>query len=297
MQFDVAIIGGSFAGLSAALQIARARRPVAVIDAGEPRNRFAAHSHGFLGQDGNAPVDILATAREQLVRYPSATFMQGLVTNASGRADAFTLDLADGRRIDARRVILAAGVRDTLPDIPGLQAQWGKRVIHCPYCHGYEFGAGPFAVLATDAMAVHKAILVANWGPVSLLLNDIAVPTEEELAMLRQRDVRLVEGKVISVADAEGGLSIAVAGDRTVEVAAIFVAPVTSFAGDLPHALGCAIAQGPTGPIVEVNDWRKTSVPGVFAAGDMARMAPSVALAVADGALAGAAAHQSLVFP
>ncbi len=296
MQYDVAIVGGSFAGLSAALQIARGKRKVVVVDAGLPRNRFASHSHGFLTRDGATPPDMLREARRQLLDYPTAEIVDGLVDAAEGRADDFSLRLANGATLSARRLVLAGGVSDTLPDIPGLAAEWGRRVIHCPYCHGYEFGEGPFGVLATEPMAVMKALLVSDWGPVQLFLNDALSPDADQAAKLQARGVSIVPGRVESVSSHEDGLSIEVAGAAAVSVAALFVAPKTVLSSDLPHQLGCSLAQGPMGAFISVDERRNTNVPGVFAAGDIARPMPTVALAVADGAMAGAAAHQSLIF-
>ena len=296
MQYDVAIVGGSFAGLSAALQIARGKRKVVVVDAGLPRNRFAAHSHGFLTRDGSVPRDMLEEARRQLLAYPTARFRQGLVESVEGSADDFSLRLDDGDTLSARRLVLAGGVSDTLPDVPGLAEEWGRRVIHCPYCHGYEFGAGPFGVLATESEAIMKAQLVSDWGPVHLFLNDTVLPDAEQTAKLQARGVSIVAGNVERVASGDDGLSIRIAGAADTTVAALFVAPRTTLSSDLPHQLGCSLAQGPMGAFIAVDERKVTSVPGVFAAGDIARPMPTVALAVADGAMAGAAAHQSLIF-
>lgn len=296
MQYDVAIIGGSFAGLSAALQIARGKRNVIVVDAGLPRNRFAARSHGFLTRDGATPHDMLDEARRQLLAYPTAQFLQGFVDRVDGGAGDFSLRLRDGDTLSARRLVLAGGVADTLPDIAGLAEEWGRRVIHCPYCHGYEFGDGPFGVLATEPEATMKAQLVADWGPVHLFLNDAAAPDADQIAMLRSRGVTITAGKVEAIVSHGGSLRIQVAGAPAITVAALFVSPKASFSSDLPHQLGCALEKGPMGAYVSVNDRKLTSVPGVFAAGDIARPAPTVALAVADGAMAGSAAHQSLIF-
>lgn len=296
MQYDVAIVGGSFAGLSAALQIARGKRKVVVVDAGLPRNRFASHSHGFLTRDGTSPADMLQEARRQLLAYPTATVVEGFAEAVSGQADAFELTLAGGSTVSARRIVLAAGVRDALPEIPGLAEEWGRRVVHCPYCHGYEFGEGPFGVLATEPEAVMKAQLVSDWGPVFLFLNDAFTPDAEQAARLDARGIRVVAGKVDGVTPAGSGLLVRTAAARSVPVAALFVAPKTSFTGDLQHQLGCTIADGMMGQYIAVDERKLTSAAGVFAAGDIARPMPTVALAVADGAMAGAAAHQSLIF-
>lgn len=136
MKFDVIIIGGSYAGLSAALQLGRARKNILVVDAGKRRNRFASHSHGFLGQDGKAPGEIITEARRQIERYPTIHWAEGRVTDAEGSYDDFVIEIDGNRRERAARLILAMGVTDELPDIAGLKERWGSSVFHCPYCHG-----------------------------------------------------------------------------------------------------------------------------------------------------------------
>ncbi len=165
MLYDAVIVGGSFAGLSAALQLARARRQVIVIDAGRPRNRFAEHSHGVLAQDGLAGSDILATARAQVAAYPTATIVSGEVFSAHILDRKFAVE-ANGEQIECKRLLLATGVVDMLPDIPGLSERWGKTVATCPFCHGYEIGGGSIGVLATGPLSVHHASLIADWGDV-----------------------------------------------------------------------------------------------------------------------------------
>ena len=147
MIYDVIVIGGSFAGLAAGLQVARTRRKLAVIDAGQRRNRFAASSHGFLGQDGQPPGAIIEQARRQLLLYPSAELIASNVSDAVADADGFAVTTDDGARYTARRLVLATGVIDELPDISGLAERWGRSVFHCPYCHGYELGLGEIGVI------------------------------------------------------------------------------------------------------------------------------------------------------
>ena len=138
MHHDAIVVGGSFAGLSAAMYLARARRSVCIVDAGAPRNRFAEHSHGFFAQDGSTPGTILDTARAQVAAYPTVTFVDGKVASAQSQGSGFGVVLDDGRTLESERLVLAFGLSDELPEIPGLNQRWGRSVLHCPYCHGYE---------------------------------------------------------------------------------------------------------------------------------------------------------------
>ena len=151
MKYDAVVVGGSFAGLSAAMQLTRTRRNILLIDAARPRNRFAEASHGFLGQDGVAPSEIRRRALEQLSHYPNFTLLEGEAESAERRLGGFRVGLADGRLVEAHVLVLAVGVSDTLPSIPGLAERWGRTVLHCPYCHGYEIGGGPIGMEMAQA--------------------------------------------------------------------------------------------------------------------------------------------------
>lgn len=176
MTYDAIVIGGSFAGLSAAIQIARARRRVLLIDAGLPRNRFADASHGFLGQDGRRPQDIIGDARRQLSLYPTVEFIDSEAVSASKTDGDFAVTLADGSEKRAMRLILATGVKDDLPAIPGLPERWGQSVLHCPYCHGYEVGGQALGVLANTPMSAHQALLISDWGPTTYFTQNAFEP-------------------------------------------------------------------------------------------------------------------------
>ena len=296
MQCDVAVIGGSFAGLAAALQVARTRRPVVVIDAGAPRNRFAGEAHGFLAQDGRAPGAILADARTQLLRSPSARILNASARRVEKTGRGFLVQ-TDGGQVEARRLVLATGVTDTLPDLPGLAERWGKTVIHCPYCHGFEVAGRRLGVLASHPMSMHQAQLVADWGPVTLFTNGAFVPGREDAAHLAALGIAVEEKPVAGLQGTAPALTGAVLADGSVTpLDALFVASRVSPAGTLVGDLGCALTEGPLGPSVTVDAFQQTSVSGVFAGGDLTRMMHSVSLAVADGALAGVGAHRSLVF-
>lgn len=296
MQHDVVIIGGAFAGLAAATYLARARRRVCVIDAGQPRNRFADASHGFLGSDGSDPLSILAKAREQLVAYPGVTLVAGEAVEARAVGDGFVVSLSNGEEMAARKAILAFGLRDSLEPVPGLQERWGKSVLHCPYCHGFEFSDRPLGVLARAPMSVHQACLVAEWGPTTLFLNGMELEPESAESLARhgvtvepRKIKRLVgEGCALSAVEFEDG------GERP--VVALYVAPQSSLSSPIAAQLGAAIDDGPVGPMIRADADRMTNVPGLYAAGDIARAPHSVSWAVADGVTAGTSAHRALVF-
>ncbi|MFD1941809.1 NAD(P)/FAD-dependent oxidoreductase [Paradevosia shaoguanensis] len=297
MQYDAIIIGGSFAGLATAIYIARARRTVCIIDTGLPRNRFAEHSHGFFAQDGKAPGEMLAIAREQVAAYPTVSFKSDAAISASKAGDGFEVTLASGEVLGAKRLVLAYGISDELPELPGLAERWGSTAIHCPYCHGYEFSGQKLGVLSLSPMSVHQAQLIPEWGPTTFFLNGQDAPDETIMAQLRARGVviepdRVValhgEGKALSGVELENG--------RIVETAALYVGPRNRLNSDIAQQLGCEIEEGPLGAIIRTDAMKQTTVLNVFAAGDVTRAAHNVTWAVSDGVMAGSALHRSLVF-
>ncbi len=295
-MYDVIVVGASFAGLSAAMQLARARRKLLVIDAGAPRNRFAEAAHGFLGQDGVAPATIMRTGLNQLSAYPSVEFAGGLATRAWGRIDGFRVELDDGVELAARRLILATGVRDALPDLPGLAERWGKSVLHCPYCHGYELNRGPLGLLGGDPALALKAGLIAEWGPTTLFLQGGPAPDAETAAKLAARGVAIEASPIAQLVGEAPRLSAArLADGREIALAGLFVAPRTSPASPLAEQLGCVFEDGMTGPYVQVDGKQQTSIAGVYAAGDLAMQMHNGTLAAAAGAMAGFGTHQSLL--
>jgi len=296
MLLDAIVVGGSFAGLSAALQLARARRRVLVLDAGLPRNRFAEAAHGILGHDGKAPAAILREALCQLQAYPTVEFLRGEAVTATADPLGFTVKVSDGRTIRARRLVLATGVVDILPDLPGLKERWGATVLHCPYCHGYEVRDRPLGVLANHPMAAHQAAMIPDWGPTTLFTQGRFEPDTEQLAMLVARGVTLEREPVVALlGDAPDLDAVRLADGRVVTVNALFVAPSTRMSSPLAEQLGCAFDDGMVGPVIRVDDWKTTTVAGVYAAGDAARAMHNATLASADGVMAGVGAHQSLM--
>jgi thioredoxin reductase len=296
-HYDVIVVGGSFAGLSAAMQLARARRRVLLIDAGRPRNRFASHAHGFFGQDGVPPTQVVAIATAQLLKYPTVTLIKGEAHRAYREAGDFHVDLADGSGATADRLILATGIRDKVPPLPGLEARWGISVLHCPYCHGYEVGDRRLGVLATHPLSIHQALLIPDWGPTTWFTQGIVEPGAEEAALLQARGVvieRTPVAEVMGAAPAIDGLRLV--DGRVIPIDALFVGARTELVSDLAEQLGCAVDEGPVGPVIRVTDFKETSVPGVFAAGDASTAMTNATFASASGVAAGVGAHRSLIF-
>jgi thioredoxin reductase len=294
---DAIIVGGSYAGLAAALQLARARRNVLVLDAAEPRNRFVHAAHGFLGSDGHTPDAIRERGRADVLAYDTVAIRNERVTTIRGAQDDFVVTTAQGDH-RARRIILATGVSDELPAIPGLRERWGQTVFHCPYCDGYELGRGRIGMIATNPMSLHHAMLVAEWagpGKARFFLEDALVPDADQLAQLDRRRIALERRRITHVDGGPSTIDLHVDGD-TFTFDGVFAMTRTRIADGFAAQLGCALEEGPMGPYYKTDAMKETTVPGVFACGDVAQIAGTVAFAVADGTRAGGSAHQSLVF-
>lgn len=296
MIYDAIIVGGSFAGLSAAMQLARARRRILVIDGGLPRNRFAVHAHGFLGQDGKPPRDILLEARDQLAQYPTVKFLDGQAVGACEHAGQLHVTMADGHEVQGRRLILAIGLRDELPAMAGLQERWGQTVLHCPYCHGYEMAGRPLGVMAAHPLSAHQAVLLPDWGPTTYFTQGEFEPDAEQAARLEKRGVRIERTPIVELMGTAPALdAVKLADGRRMAVHALFVASKTHMASPLAMQLGCAFDDGPMGPVIRSDEFRQTTVPGVYAAGDAAIPMSNATLASASGVMAGVCVHRSLV--
>jgi thioredoxin reductase len=294
MHYDVIVIGGSYAGMAAALQLVRARKTVLVIDAAQRRNRFASHSHGFLGQDGVAPDEIARTARTQLEAYPTLTWHEGTAIAAEGSRDAFTVTTSDRQTRAGRRLLLATGVADQLAPIPGLAERWGQSVFHCPYCHGYELDQGRIGVIGTSPMSAHQAEMLTDWGQVTLLLHGGVRLEAGVRDSLEGRGVTIEEAGIERL---DGHADVVLADGRRLAFAGLFTAPRCAPSSPLAALLGCELEETPMGIQVKTDAEKKTSISGVLACSDVARVPHSVTLAVADGAWAGVQVHRSLLWP
>jgi len=294
MSFDAVIVGGSFAGLSAAMMLARARRSVLVVDSGLPRNRFSSHSHGVLGLDGIAGSDLLRQAKAQLLDYSTVRWATDTVIDAQPTVDGFAVTSASGETWAARKLLLATGITDVLPELPGLAERWGHSVLHCPYCHGYEIGGGAIGLLGGHALSSMMAGVLADWGQVTLFAHGMELD-EDTLATLQRRGVRIETEAVVALEGEAPQLNVALLADgRRIDLRALFVSARQQMATPLVEQLGCELDESPVGVLIRVDAQKQTTVPGVYAAGDATVMG-NITLASAEGVRAGVSLHHALI--
>ncbi|GAA4732746.1 NAD(P)/FAD-dependent oxidoreductase [Phytohabitans rumicis] len=300
-MYDVVVVGGGAAGLSGAVALARARRSVLVVDAGQPRNAPAGHVHNYLAREGTPPADLLAAGRAEVTGY-GGTVVTGRVEAATKEDGGFAVTLDGGRTVRARRLLVATGLVDELPGVPGLAQRFGRDVLHCPYCHGWEVRDRRIGVLATGPLAAHQAELWRQWSPhMTLLGHDAAPPDAEAAERLAARGIAVVPGPVAGLTVVDDTLTgVRLASGETVELDAVVVAPrFTARSGVLEslgikpvdvemggHVVGSQVPADPTGA---------TTVPGVWVAGNVADVRAQVVVSAAAGLGAGAAINADLV--
>ena len=298
-NYDVVVVGGGAAGLAGAVALARSRRSVLVVDAGEPRNAPASHVHNFLTRDGTPPGQIYAAGREEVTRY-GGTVVTGRVTALSRDGDSFGVQLGD-RAVTARRLLMATGLRDELPEVPGLAARWGIDVLHCPYCHGWEVRDQRIGILATGPPAAHQALLFRQLSPhVTVLRHAGPALTDEQREQFAALGIAVIDGPVASVEAGDGGLTgVRLADGTSVPLDALIVAPRMTANAELLLPLGLVPAEvrmagQVVGTQVEAGPAGATSVPGVWVAGNVAGIQEQVITAAAAGLMAGAAINADL---
>ena len=278
---DVVVVGGGAAGLSAALLLGRARLRVAVVDAGAPRNAPAAEMHGFLSRDGTPPLELLAIGRAE-VEGCGVELIEGTVESV---LPGFRVLLGDGRELRGRRLLVTTGLRDELPPLPGVAERWGKDVLQCPYCHGYEVRDRALGVLATQPAAVHQAMLVGQWSDDVVFFEHAYPLSEPEREKVAATGARIVSGDVAELVLRDGALSEVLLADETrVPVEALFVAPRYLAQTEVLGELGCEADEN---GFLAVDGNGATSVPGVWAAGNV--VDPRAKVIIAAGAATAAA--------
>ncbi|HTV99724.1 MAG TPA: NAD(P)/FAD-dependent oxidoreductase [Streptosporangiaceae bacterium] len=298
-SYDVVVVGGGAAGLSGAVALARSRRSVLVVDAAEPRNASASHVHNFLTRDGAPPAQIYAAGREEVARY-GGTIETGRVTALSRDAECFAVQIGD-RAIAARRLLMATGLRDELPEVPGLAERWGIDVLHCPYCHGWEVRDQQIGILATGPGAVHQALLFRQLSEhVTVLAHTGPELTGEQREQFAALGIAITEGTVAQVEADDNGLSGVTLADGTqVPLDALIVAPRMTANAELLAPLGLTPAEvrlngQVMGTQIEADPSGATRVPGVWVAGNVANIQAQVITSAAAGLTAGAAINADL---
>ena len=294
---DVIIIGGSFAGLAGALQLGRARRKVTVLDTGLPRNRFAGHSHGLLGHDHKPSLDILAEARQQLARYPTIRLVDARADSVCGAIDDFSVLTGDGESLGARRLILSYGVVDQMPDVPGFAEGWGRSIVPCPYCDGFEVAGQHWGLVWSGPQSHNYVRLYHDWTDTLTVVADGHEIPSDIRADLARRKIPVVDGRITEIGH-HGSHSATVVLDTgsKVSVDILFAHPRNRPSASLHESLGLATVDTPLGIALTVDERRQTSMPGIYAAGDLTTtFLPSVTLASSQGAMAGIFAQQSML--
>jgi thioredoxin reductase len=297
-SFDVVVLGGGPAGLSGALTLARARRSVLVLDSGQPRNGPAAGVHGFLSRDGIAPGDLVGEGAAEVIRY-GGKVRAARAVSARREGTRFVVCTADGQMVTAGRLLVTTGLVDELPDIGGLRERWGRDVLHCPYCHGWEVRDQPIGVLGTGPFAVHQALLFRQWSPdLTLFLHTAPKPIDDEWEQLAARGIAVVDGEVTALEVTDDRLTgVRLASGRVVERQALAMMPRFTVRSEVLTGLGLPTVAHPmgVGSHLESDATGLTVVPGVWAAGNVTDLSAGVVNAAAAGVTAAVAINADLI--
>ncbi|GHD43676.1 NAD(P)/FAD-dependent oxidoreductase [Mycetocola manganoxydans] len=299
-HYDAIIIGGGAAGLSAALALGRARRSVLVLDAGKPRNAPASGVHNFLTRDGTPPAELTRLGRAEVESYGGVIVSDAAATaTATQTGNGFAVTTAGGEVFEGRRLLVATGLTDELPNVPGLREHWGTSVLHCPYCHGWEVRDRAIGILGTGPKSVHQALLFRQWSErITLFLHTAPQPSDDELEQLAARGIAAVDGAAVSVEGSGGRLNGIRLEDGTMHaVDALVIAPNFIANTDLLEQLGVDVQPHPmgVGSFVETDPMGATSVPGVYAAGNVTDLMAQVVTSAAEGLRVGAALNADLM--
>ncbi len=292
-NFEVIIIGGSYAGLSAAMALGRSLREVLIIDSGLPCNRQTPHSHNFITHDGAKPKDIAEAAKAQVLNYSTVKYLNGLAVSGKKGEDGFEISTKDGETFQAKKLIFATGVRDIMPDIKGFAECWGISVIHCPYCHGYEFRKQKTGIMANGDRAFHLASLVNNLtDELTILTMGKADFNEEQTAKLSKHGIQIIDKVITEIEHENGHLKNVIFADGSkADFDATYAAIPFEQHSDIPMTLGCELTEAGH---IKASVFQKTTVEGVYACGDNTSMLRSIATAVFTGNMSGAMVNHEL---
>jgi thioredoxin reductase len=293
-NFEIIIIGGSYAGLSAALSLGRSLRNVLIIDGGISCNRQTPHSHNFITQDGKTPKQIAAIAKEQVGQYENVKFYTGTADSATRKENRFEVKTDAGDLLYSRKLIIATGLKDIMPEIKGFAECWGISVIHCPYCHGYEVRNEKTGILGNGDYGFEFSRLVSNWTKnLTLYTNGKSTLTVERTEKLRKNNISIVENEIQRLEHADGRIQNIIFSDNSkTSISAIYAKPAVTQHSEIPSQLGCELTEQGR---VKVDTSQKTTVDGVFACGDCSNSARDLALAVSSGMIAGGSCNKELI--
>lgn len=296
-HFEAIVIGGGSAGLAAAVALGRSRRTVLVIDEGNPRNAKASHAHNILGQEGTNPMDLLERGRHE-ARHYGARIIEGKVNTLTGSLDTgFTVTMTE-RSYSAERIVLATGLIDNLPEIPGLAQAWGKSAIHCAYCHGWEVRDQELLVLGIGAMSSHQAMMFSQLSSkITFINHNSSALAEENRATLEALGIPVLEQSVKAVEFNDQGTlaSVLLANNQRLNAETLVVATQMQAQAALYESLGGSLAENPLGTYISVNEMGATEVAGIYAAGNVCNLGAMVMAAAASGTIAGAAINADLI--
>jgi len=300
-QYDVVVVGGGAAGLSGALALSRARRSVLVVDSGAPRNAPAGHVHNYLGREGSPPGDLLAVGRAEVAGY-GGRFLDAEVDSAAAVDGGFVVTLSDGRAVRGRRLLVTTGLVDELPTVPGVRERWGRDVLHCPYCHGWEVRDQAIGILATHPMGAHQALMWRQWSAdVTLFLHTAPPPSDEQWEELAARGVSVVTGEVVELeTDGDRLTGVRLADGHVIARDAVVVAPRFTARSAVLTSLGLAaepVLMGThvMGTAVPADPNGATAVPGVWVAGNVTDLTAQVIASASGGLRAGAVINADLI--
>jgi thioredoxin reductase len=294
-KFDVIIVGGSYAGLAAGMGLGRALRKVLIIDSGLPANRYTPQSHNFLTHDGRSPAEIAVIAKQQVDLYNSVKRIEGLVVKAEQFGGEFQITLENGPTYQGVKLVLATGIVDLWPEIPGFAECWGKSVLHCPYCHGYEVRNIPTGIIGNGDDAFEFGSLILNWtSDLTIYTNGPSTLTSDQTSKLESHKVQIVEDRIERLIHNKGYMErIVFANGRTANVKALYARPGFKQHCDLPKSLGCEITDE---GYIKIDSNQRTTVPGIYACGDNVTRMRTVANAIAMGTTTAITLNKDLIF-
>lgn len=293
-QYDVIIVGGSYSGLAAGMALGRALRKVLIIDSGNPCNKQTPYSHNFLTNDGKPPKEIALLAKQQVLQYDTVEFLDALATTGSKTENGFEIRVETGQTFTARKLVFATGIKDIFPDIPGFAESWGKTVIHCPYCHGYEVRGQKTGILANGDTAFELATLISNWtNDLAIYTNGLSSLTEQQAAKLKKHKINIVETGIDRLQHKSGYIqNIIFQNGKKASLKALYARPAFIQHSIIPQSLGCELT--PEG-YIKVDAAQRTTIDGLYACGDNTSRMRTVANAVSMGTTTGLMLNKELI--